>query len=116
VTFLENTQSYRRDLRRVEYGDERDPKQRAKLIAISPLTSVDKITVPLLIATGGNDPRVPPSEAAQIIKAVRGKGGTAWHLLAQNEGHGFHKKENEDYYFWTEIAFWKQMLLGEGVK
>ena len=114
VTFLENTQSYRRDLRRVEYGDERDPKQRAKLIEISPLTSVDKIDLPLLIATGGNDPRVPASEAEQIIKAVRGKGGTVWHLLAGNEGHVFHKKENEDYYFWASVLFWKRTLLGEG--
>ncbi|WBY09885.1 prolyl oligopeptidase family serine peptidase [Sphingomonas sp. 7/4-4] len=114
VTFLENTQSYRRDLRRVEYGDERDPKQRAKLIEISPLTSVDKINLPLLIATGGNDPRVPASEADQIIKAVRGKGGTVWHLLAQNDGHVFRKKENEDYYFWASVLFWKQMLLGGG--
>ena len=113
VTFLENTQSYRRDLRRVEYGDERDPAQRAKLQVISPLTNVDKITVPLLVATGGNDPRVPASEADQIISAVRANGGTAWHLLAQNEGHGFHKKENEDFYFWTSLLFWKQTLLGE---
>ena len=113
VTFLENTQSYRRDLRRVEYGDERDPAQRARLQAISPLTNVDRITVPLLVATGGNDPRVPASEADQIISAVRANGGTAWHLLAQNEGHGFHKKENEDFYFWTSLLFWKQTLLGE---
>jgi len=116
VTFLENTQSYRRDLRRVEYGDERDPAQRAQLQAISPLTSVDRITIPLLVATGGNDPRVPASEADQIIAAVRGNGGTAWHLLAQNEGHGFHKKENEDYYFWTSLQFWQQTLLGDGVR
>jgi len=116
VTFLENTQAYRRDLRRVEYGDERDPVQRAQLEAISPLTSVDKITIPLLVATGGNDPRVPASEADQIIAAVRRNGGTAWHLLAQNEGHGFHKKENEDYYFWTSLLFWKQTLLGEAAK
>ena len=113
VTFLENTQSYRRDLRRVEYGDERDPVQRAKLQEISPLNSVDRITIPLLVATGGNDPRVPASEADQIIRAVRANGGTAWHLLAENEGHGFHKKENEDYYFWTSLLFWKQTLLGE---
>lgn len=113
VTFLENTQSYRRDLRRVEYGDERDPVQRARLQAISPLTNVDRITVPLLVATGGNDPRVPASEADQIINAVRANGGTAWHLLAQNEGHGFHKKENEDFYFWTSLLFWEQTLLGQ---
>lgn len=116
VTFLESTQSYRRDLRRAEYGDERDPKQRAKLIAISPLTSVDRINIPLLVATGGNDPRVPASEAEQIIAAIRGKGGTAWHLLAQNEGHGFHKKENSDYYFWTSVQFWKQTLLSDAGK
>lgn len=113
VTFLENTQSYRRDLRRVEYGDERDPAQRAQLQAISPLTSVDKIKIPLLVATGGNDPRVPASEADQIVSAVRANGGTAWHLLAQNEGHGFHKKENEDYYFWTSLLFWKRTLLDD---
>lgn len=116
VTFLENTQSYRRDLRRVEYGDERDPAQRAQLQAISPLTSVDRITIPLLIATGGNDPRVPPSEADQIVSAVRANGGQAWHLLAQNEGHVFHKKENEDYYFWTSLLFWKQTLLGDAAR
>lgn len=113
VTFLENTQAYRRDLRRVEYGDERDPKQRAQLMKISPLTSVDKITTPLLVATGGTDPRVPPTEADQMIKAVRANGGSVWHVLAKNEGHVFRKKENEDYYFWTSIMFWRKTLLGQ---
>lgn len=113
VTFLENTQSYRRDLRRVEYGDERDPKQRAKLIAISPLTHIDKLAIPLLVVTGANDPRVPQSEADQAVKAVRDKGGSAWHLIGTNEGHGFAKKENADYQFWTELQFWQQHLLGE---
>lgn len=113
VTFLENTQAYRRDLRRVEYGDERDPKQREQLMKISPLTSVDKITTPLLVATGGTDPRVPPSEAEQMIKAVRARGGSVWHVLAKNEGHVFRKKENEDYYFWTSIMFWRKTLLGQ---
>ena len=113
VTFLENTQAYRRDLRRVEYGDERDPKQREQLMKISPLTSVDKITTPLLVATGGTDPRVPPTEADQMIKAVRANGGSVWHVLAKNEGHVFRKKENEDYYFWTSIMFWRKTLLGQ---
>ncbi|GAA4772014.1 S9 family peptidase [Novosphingobium ginsenosidimutans] len=111
VTFLENTQSYRRDLRRVEYGDERDPNQRAKLLEISPLTSVDKLSIPLLVVTGGNDPRVPKSEADQMVAAVRAKGRTAWHLVGLNEGHGFGKKENQDYQFWTELQFWQQHLL-----
>ncbi len=113
VTFLENTQSYRRDLRRVEYGDERDPVQRAKLIEISPLTSVDKLNIPLMVVTGGNDPRVPPSEAAQIISAVRAKGGMAWSLLGQDEGHGFAKKVNQDYQFWVGLMFWQQTLLAK---
>jgi dipeptidyl aminopeptidase/acylaminoacyl peptidase len=111
VTFLENTQSYRRDLRRVEYGDERDPKQRAKLTEISPLTSVGKLSIPLLVVTGGNDPRVPKSEADQMVAAVRAKGRTAWHLVGMNEGHGFGKKENQDYQFWIELQFWQANLL-----
>jgi dipeptidyl aminopeptidase/acylaminoacyl peptidase len=111
VTFLENTADYRRDLRRVEYGDERDPKQRAKLKEISPLGRVDRIRVPLMVVTGANDPRVPASEADQIVAAVRRNGGIAWHLLAKNEGHGFRRKENQDYQFWTSLLFWEQTLL-----
>ncbi len=111
VTFLENTQSYRRDLRRVEYGDERDPKQRAKLLEISPMTRSAELKIPLMVVTGGNDPRVPASEADQMVKAVRGNGQTAWHLLAANEGHGFAKKENADYQFWTSLMFWQENLL-----
>jgi len=111
VTFLENTQDYRRDLRRVEYGDERDPKQREKLVAISPLSRVDEIRLPMMVVTGANDPRVPASEADQIVNAIRTKGGTAWHLLGRDEGHGFAKKVNQDYQFWTSLMFWEQTLL-----
>lgn len=113
VTFLENTQSYRRDLRRVEYGDERDPKQRAKLLEISPLTRVSEIEKPMMVVTGANDPRVPQSEADQIVKAIRERGATAWHLVGTNEGHGFAKKENADYQFWTSLIFWQQNLLSK---
>ncbi len=111
VTFLENTQSYRRDLRRVEYGDERDPAQRRKLLEISPMTRSKELKIPLLVVTGGNDPRVPASEATQMVNAVRSNGGTAWHILANNEGHGFRKKENQDYQFLSTLAFWEQTLL-----
>ncbi len=113
VSFLENTQSYRRDLRRVEYGDERDAQQRAKLVEISPLTSVKKLDLPLMIVTGANDPRVPASEADQVVAAVRGNGREAWHLLAKNEGHGFAKKENADYQFWATAMFWQRTLLAK---
>ena len=111
VTFLENTQSYRRDLRRVEYGDERDPKQRAQLLKISPMTRSTELKMPLFVVTGGNDPRVPASEASQMVEAVRKNGGIAWHLLAKNEGHGYAKKENQDYNFWAALQFWQATLL-----
>ncbi|HEU4604503.1 MAG TPA: prolyl oligopeptidase family serine peptidase [Steroidobacteraceae bacterium] len=113
VTFLENTQSYRRDLRRAEYGDERDPKQRAKLLEISPLTSADKLRVPLFVVSGANDPRVPVSEANQMIEAVRSNGRLAWHLIGENEGHGFARKPNVDYQFWATLLFWQQTVLHE---
>jgi dipeptidyl aminopeptidase/acylaminoacyl peptidase len=111
VTFLENTQSYRRDLRRVEYGDERDAKQRAKLMEISPLTRIDEIKTPLFVVQGANDPRVPKSEADQIVKKLRDGGRTVWYLVGENEGHGFAKKENQDYLFWNTLMFWDQTLL-----
>jgi dipeptidyl aminopeptidase/acylaminoacyl peptidase len=113
VTFLENTQSYRRDLRRVEYGDERDPAERARLIAISPLTRARELRIPLMVVTGRNDPRVPASEADQMVAAVRANNLPAWHLIGENEGHGFAKKENQDYLFWTSLMFWQQNLLGQ---
>jgi dipeptidyl aminopeptidase/acylaminoacyl peptidase len=111
VTFLENTQSYRRDLRRVEYGDERT--QRADLLRISPMTRVSELRIPLMVVTGANDPRVPQSEADQMVAAVRGSGRPAWHLIGQNEGHGFARKENQDYNFWVNLMFWQQHLLGD---
>ena len=111
VTFLENTQEYRRDLRRVEYGDERDPAQRRKLKEISPLTRVADIRKPLFVVTGANDPRVPASEADQVVAAVRKGGSTAWHLVATNEGHQWGKKENVDYTFWSSLLFWQTYLL-----
>jgi len=114
VTFLENTEDYRRDLRRVEYGDERDPEMRKHLQAISPLTNVKKITRPMLVVQGLNDPRVPASEAEQIVAAIRENGGEAWYLLAKDEGHGFRKKGNRDYYYWSMVLFLEEHLLEPG--
>lgn len=96
VSFLENTEGYRRDLRRAEYGDERDPAMRAVFDQISPLNLTDRMTRPLLVIQGANDPRVPRSEAEQIVAAVRGDGRPVWYLLAMDEGHGFRKKSNAD--------------------
>ncbi|NUM33136.1 MAG: alpha/beta fold hydrolase [Candidatus Brocadiae bacterium] len=111
VTFLENTQEYRRDLRRVEYGDERDPQMREYLIKIAPTTNAKKITSPLFIVQGLNDPRVPASESEQMVKTIRENNGAVWYLLAKNEGHGFRKKVNRDYYLNAMILFWEMFLL-----
>jgi len=114
VSFLENTESYRRDLRRVEYGDERDPAMRAALQRLSPLTHAARITRPLLVVQGKNEPRVPVTEAEQIVAQVRGNGTTVWYLRADNEGHGFARKENADYQFYATVMFLRQVLgLGE---
>lgn len=110
VTFLTNTMGYRRDLRRVEYGDERDPAMRAHLEKISPLNNVNRITRPLFIIQGLNDPRVPASEAEQILAAVRERGLKAWYLLAKDEGHGFRKKPNIDYQREAETLFITDVL------
>ena len=96
VTFLKNTKDYRRDLRRVEYGDERDPKMAKFLQSISPSNHVDKIKVPMLVIQGENDPRVPVSEAVQIVNALRKAKRSVWYMNALNEGHGYRKKENRD--------------------
>jgi dipeptidyl aminopeptidase/acylaminoacyl peptidase len=111
VTFLNNTADFRRDLRRVEYGDERIPEMREFLLKISPTTNAHKITKPLFVVQGLNDPRVPYTEAEQIVDAVRKNGTEVWYLLAKDEGHGFRKKSNRDFYIWSEVLFFEKFLL-----
>jgi dipeptidyl aminopeptidase/acylaminoacyl peptidase len=113
VTFLENTQDYRRDLRRVEYGDERDPAMRAHLENISPLNNVDRIDVPMFVVQGENDPRVPVTEAIQMVEALRSQGQTVWYMNALNEGHGYRKKENRDVYQQATMLFLQQHLVDD---
>ncbi len=111
VTFLTNTESYRRDLRRVEYGDERIPAMREFLEKISPLTNAHKITKPLFVVQGKNDPRVPFTEAEQIVARARANGTPVWYLRAENEGHGFARKENADFRFYAMVKFMETVLL-----
>jgi dipeptidyl aminopeptidase/acylaminoacyl peptidase len=110
-TFLENTEAYRRDLRRVEYGDERDPKMREFLERIAPLNNAQKISKPLFIVQGYNDPRAPRSEALQMLDTVRKQGTPVWFLMAKDEGHGFAKKKNQDFQFYSTVAFIQEYLL-----
>ena len=111
VTFLQNTESYRRDLRRVEYGDERNPEMRAFLERISPVNQAQRMTRPLFVAQGANDPRVPRSESEQMVATLRKRGTPVWYMLGKNEGHGFRKKENADYGFSAAVRFSQEFLL-----
>lgn len=111
LTFLKNTQDYRRDLRRVEYGDERDPKMAEFLQSIAPAAHADKIRKPLFVVQGKNDPRVPLSESEQMVKAIRDNGGAVWYLMAKDEGHGFGKKKNVDFQFLATLQFFQEYLL-----
>lgn len=110
-TFLEHTAGYRQDLRRVEYGVERVPEMRAFLERIAPLNNASKITKPLFVVQGKNDPIVPASEAEQVVQAVRKTGVPVWYLMAKDEGHGFFKKSNSDYQFYATVLFVKTFLL-----
>jgi len=109
VTFLESTAEYRRDLRRPEYGDERDPKMREFLQKISPLNNAGRINKPMLIVQGQNDPRVPVTESEQMVAKIRANGGEVWYLLGLNEGHGFAKRDNVDYYQWAVALFLEEL-------
>ncbi|MEJ1964364.1 MAG: prolyl oligopeptidase family serine peptidase [Gammaproteobacteria bacterium] len=108
-TFLNNTSAYRQDLRRQEYGDERDPKMRAFFSRISPFNNSTSIRRPLLVVQGLNDPRVPASESEQMVARVRANGGEAWYLAAKDEGHGFRKKSNRDFYLETVAGFLEKL-------
>ncbi|HEY2587845.1 MAG TPA: prolyl oligopeptidase family serine peptidase [Tepidisphaeraceae bacterium] len=111
VTFLEHTSPYRQDLRRVEYGDERDPQMRLFLNSIAPLNHAGNITKPLFVVQGTNDPRVPQSESEQMVRTVRGSGTPVWYLLAKDEGHGFVKKKNEESLLLATVMFVQEYLL-----
>jgi dipeptidyl aminopeptidase/acylaminoacyl peptidase len=109
-SFLQNTEAYRRDLRRAEYGDERDPKMAAVFDRISPLNNVARITKPMLIQQGANDPRVPQSESDQIVRELRARDVPTWYLLFKDEGHGWRKKPNQDRAFETQVLFFKKVF------
>jgi dipeptidyl aminopeptidase/acylaminoacyl peptidase len=112
-TFFAKTEPYRQDLRRVEYGDERDPEVKAFFDRIAPVNNAQKISKPLFVVQGANDPRVPQAEAEQMVATVKKNGSPVWYLLAKDEGHGYRKKENNDYLFDASVMFVKRYLLGE---
>lgn len=113
VSFLKNTSAYRADLRRAEYGDERDPKMAEHFQKISPLTNIKNITKPMFIYQGENDPRVPLSESEQMVEALKQNGVPVCYVRAKDEGHGIAKKANRDYTYSSISWFLKKYLVGE---
>lgn len=111
VTNIEHTEGWRRDRRREEYGDEREPKMRAFLERIAPLNNVQKIKKPLMIVQGQNDPRVPASEATQMAEAAKKMGTPVWYLLAKDEGHDFANQSTRNFQLYATILFVKEFLL-----
>ncbi len=110
-TFLKNTSSYRQDLRRVEYGDERDPEMEKFLQKIAPLNNLDRFTKPLFVYQGKNDPRVPLSESEQIVEALKKKDQPVWYVMAKDEGHGLGKKVNREYTYAAIVMFLQEYLV-----
>ncbi len=115
VSFLEHTSGYRRDLRRVEYGDERDPRMRAYLEKIAPINHASEITKPMLIVAGQNDPRVPILEATAFKDRLKTTNPNTWCLVGKDEGHGFVKRNNQDFLMYTTVMFLRRFLFGEGI-
>ncbi|HLZ00476.1 MAG TPA: prolyl oligopeptidase family serine peptidase [Candidatus Angelobacter sp.] len=113
VTLLEHTEAYRRDLRRVEYGDERDPKMHEYLERTAPLNNAEKIRKPVFAVVGKNDPRVPWTESRQMLDKLKSGGVSTWFLIANDEGHGYAKKRNQDFQFYATVMFIRENLLGE---
>jgi dipeptidyl aminopeptidase/acylaminoacyl peptidase len=110
ITFLTNTEAYRRDNRRAEYGDERDPAMRAVFQRINPLANVSKIRKPMLVMQGANDPRVPKSESDQVVARIRQSGTEVWYVVFADEGHGFLKKPNNDLRREVETVFLRNLF------
>ncbi|ACG77378.1 dipeptidyl aminopeptidase/acylaminoacyl-peptidase [Phenylobacterium zucineum HLK1] len=114
ITFLNNTEGYRRDLRRAEYGDERDPKMRAVFERIAPIKMSARMKKPMMVFQGANDPRVPRTESEQMVATLRAQGTEVWYVLAKDEGHGIQKKANQEAVRATEVLFLKKVLgIGE---
>ncbi|TAJ72361.1 MAG: S9 family peptidase [Phenylobacterium sp.] len=113
VTFLQNTEGYRRDLRRAEYGDERDPKMKAVFDRIAPIRMSERMKKPMMVFQGANDPRVPRTESEQMVAKLRAQGTEVWYVLAKDEGHGIYKKANQEAVRATEVVFLKKVLAVE---
>ena len=79
----------------------------------APINNANKITKPIFIVQGKNDPRVPYTESQNMAQTIKKNGGAVWFLMANDEGHGFGKKNNQDFLFYATVEFVKQYLVSE---
>jgi dipeptidyl aminopeptidase/acylaminoacyl peptidase len=108
VTFLENTGSWRRELREAEYGSLEDDRE--FLESVSPVNNIDSIEAPLFVLHGANDPRVPVDEAEQVAAAAAEQGVPVRKLIFDDEGHGITKLENRIEAYREIVAFLDEYL------
>ncbi len=108
VTFLENTSAYRRAHREAEYGSL--ARDREFLESIAPIRHVDKIVAPLFVVHGANDPRVPLSEAEQLVAALQARGVPVEFQVFADEGHGVVKLKNKLVMFPAVVSFLDKYL------
>jgi len=111
LTFLKNTGPWRQKQRAAEYGD--PVKDEEFLKEISPIHKADKITAPLLVIHGVNDPRVPKSETDQIVDALKKRGVAVEYVLFDDEGHGIVKLKNRLTAYSAIIKFLQNHLVAK---
>jgi dipeptidyl aminopeptidase/acylaminoacyl peptidase len=111
VTYMETTEPVRLTDRRSEYGDERDPETREFFTQISPITHASKIRVPLFIAHGAKDTRVPLAQAEEMAKAVRANKVPVWLAIYGDEGHNPFNNTNNDLNLFIWAKFVEEYLL-----
>jgi len=112
VSYIEGTEPGRQQDRRAEYGDERDPATRALLTRISPVTNAKQLKVPLMIAHGRKDARVPIAQAEAMFEAARGNSVPVWLVIYEDAGHENFPgtAANSNYNFYTWITFVERFL------
>jgi dipeptidyl aminopeptidase/acylaminoacyl peptidase len=111
-TFLESTELSRQANRNAEYGDPADPEMRAFLTRISPLANVDRLRVPVFIAAGAKDTRVPIAQAELLVTALKSRGTPVWFVRFENAGHLQLTASTSDFSIYTWVMFVRQHLLG----
>jgi dipeptidyl aminopeptidase/acylaminoacyl peptidase len=110
-SFLESTEVSRQANRNAEYGDPSDPEMRAFLTRISPLTNIARLKMPVFIAAGARDTRVPIAQAEMLVKALKAQGTPVWYVRFETAGHLELTPATADLSIYTWTMFVQKYLL-----